>query len=62
MLLLADEDFVVLDKTAENKELAFLGFPGLLLLHQSWQQQDKNCSTAGSDGEVEQTDEKGQGA
>lgn len=44
MLLLADEDFVVLDKTAESKELAYLDFQG------SWQQQDKNWSTAGSDG------------
>lgn len=61
MLLLADEVFVVLDKTAESKEPAYLGF-SVLLLHQSWQQQDKNWSTAGSDGEVEQSDEKGQGA
>lgn len=52
MLLLADEVFVVLDKTAESKEPAYLGF-SVLLLHQSWQQQDKNWSTAGSDGEVE---------
>lgn len=62
MLLLADEDFVVLDKTAESKELAYLGSSGLLLQHQSWQQQDKNWSSAGSDGELEQSGEKGQGA
>lgn len=51
-LLLADAGFVVLDTRAESNKAALRGFPGLLFLEQSWQQQDRNWRTARSNGEV----------